>query len=94
MAFLFQRPPLAHVLAPSPHDSSTDLVHVPEKLWRTLLLPEENRATLSIARCTGNKGSGNTGLPSITCKAVLDRTVSTPTPHISELYVEVSSRCI
>ncbi|KAM5535554.1 hypothetical protein V8D89_010721 [Ganoderma adspersum] len=74
MAFLFQRPPVAHVFGPSLHDSNTDVVRVPEKLWRTLLLPEEDKATLSIARCTGNKGSGNTGLPSITCQGVLDRT--------------------
>ncbi|KAI1788454.1 AAA-domain-containing protein [Ganoderma leucocontextum] len=75
MAFLFQRPSVAHVPAPAFHDVNTDVARVPEKLWNTLLLPEEEKATLSIARCTGNKGSGSTGLPSITCRGVLDRTI-------------------
>lgn len=77
MAFLFQRPPVAHVPAPTFNDTDTDIARVSEKLWNALLLPEDEKITFSIERCTGNKGTGRTGLPSITCQGVLDRTVST-----------------
>ncbi|KAI0806992.1 AAA-domain-containing protein [Fomes fomentarius] len=77
MAFLFQRPPVAHSALPIFHDDepTTDTVHVSEKLWNALLLPEGEKATLAIARRAGNKLPGPPGLPSITCRGVLDRNV-------------------
>ncbi|TBU46999.1 AAA-domain-containing protein [Dichomitus squalens] len=74
MAFLFQRPPFAHIPTPTFHEASDDVAHVSERLWNALLLAEDEKATLSITRNAGNKNPGSTGLPSLTCRGVLDRT--------------------
>ena len=79
MTFLFQRPLVA--LSPSPtfHDDGNaggDIVRVPETIWDALLLPEGDKATLSVSRRAGNKLPGAPGLPTITCRGVLDRNVS------------------
>ena len=79
MAFLFQRPPVAHIPTPAFHQAADDVAHVPANIWTALLLPEDETATLAITRHAGHKGTGITGgtrLPSLTCRGVLDRTVS------------------
>ena len=79
MAFLFQRPPAAHIPTPASHQGADDVAHVPANVWAALLLPEDESATLAITRYAGQKGTGSTGgtgLPSLTCRGVLDRTVS------------------
>ncbi|KAI0747694.1 AAA-domain-containing protein [Daedaleopsis nitida] len=78
MAFLFQRPPVAHSSFPAFHDDDTsraDVVRVPQNIWNTLLLSEGEIATLSVSRCAGSNIPGPSGLPSITCRSVLDRDV-------------------
>ena len=77
MAFLFQRPPLALSSSPLFYDESAEVARVPENIWRTLLIADKDKVTLSITRYAGNKHSGTSGVPSITCRAVLDRDVST-----------------
>ena len=72
---LFHRPPTALVTNPGFHDDA-DIVHVPQDIWNTLLLPEDAKATLSISTSTKNQGS-STGLSSIVCKGVLIRDVGT-----------------
>ncbi|KAI0710443.1 AAA-domain-containing protein [Cerioporus squamosus] len=74
MAFLFQRPPVALSPAPAFHDDDSarqDLVRIPENIWSALLLLPEESVTLSISHA-GNKPSGSSGLPAITCRGVLD----------------------
>lgn len=85
MAFLFQRPPVAHSALPTFHDDepTADTVHVSENIWNALLLPEGEKATLAIARRAGNKLPGLPGLPSITCRGVLDRNVRSLHLHTS-----------
>ncbi|RDX45475.1 AAA-domain-containing protein [Lentinus brumalis] len=81
MAFLFQRPPVAHIAAPAFHDDDAaeqDIVHVSAKIWSALLLSPEETATLSISRAGYRpSGSGSSGLPSITCRGVLDPNIDT-----------------
>ena len=84
MAFLFQRPSVAHSSAPAFHDEDTpgqDIVRISDKVWSALLLSPEETATLSISR-VGSKHAGYPGLPSITCRGVLDPNVSV---QVSEL---------
>ncbi|KAI0668555.1 AAA-domain-containing protein [Trametes maxima] len=76
MAFFFQRPPAAPAF-PAFADLDPDAARVPEHIWRTLLLPSEDKVALSIVRTAGRQAQAGSaaGLPSITCWGVLDQSV-------------------
>ncbi|RPD65775.1 AAA-domain-containing protein [Lentinus tigrinus ALCF2SS1-7] len=77
MAFLFQRPPVAHSPAPAFHDEDSagqEIIRISHKIWSALLLAPEESATLSVSRA-GNRLPGASELPSIICRGVLDPSI-------------------
>ncbi|KAH9924001.1 AAA-domain-containing protein [Epithele typhae] len=69
MSFLFDRPPAVLVPAPAVHDDP-DVVRLPVSVWRALLLDNETKTALSVARAA--KDGGVPRLPAVTCWGVRD----------------------